>query len=93
VEVAALVLELCGRPASLKHFVQDRPGHDYRYALDPTRIQRLGWRPSHSFRVGMEATVAWYKTHEAWWKPRKSADFWQFYQKNYRGLPADAIPT
>jgi dTDP-glucose 4,6-dehydratase len=93
VEVAALVLELCGRPASLKHFVQDRPGHDYRYALDPTRIQRLGWRPSHSFRVGMEATVAWYKTREAWWKPRKSADFWQFYQKNYRGLPADAIPT
>jgi hypothetical protein len=41
----------------------------------------------------MEATVTWYQTHEDWWKRRKSADFWKFYQQNYRGLPADAIPT
>jgi dTDP-glucose 4,6-dehydratase len=93
VQVADLVLELCGRPASLKHLVQDRPGHDYRYALDPSRVQGLGWRPKNTFRGGMEATVAWYQTHEDWWKRRKSADFWKFYEKNYRGLPADAIPT
>jgi dTDP-glucose 4,6-dehydratase len=92
VQVADLVLELCGRPSSLKHLVQDRPGHDYRYALDPSRVQGLGWRPKHTFRGGMEATVAWYQTHEDWWKRRKSADFWKFYQANYRGLPADAIP-
>lgn len=92
VKVADLVLELCGRPSSLKHLVQDRPGHDYRYALDPSSIHRLGWRPSHTFRDGMQATVAWYQTHEDWWKRRKSADFWKFYEKNYRGLPADAIP-
>jgi dTDP-glucose 4,6-dehydratase len=92
VQVADLVLELCGSPSSLKHLVQDRPGHDYRYALDPSRVRRLGWRPSHTFRGGMEATVAWYRTHADWWKRRKSADFWKFYQQNYRGLPADAIP-
>jgi dTDP-glucose 4,6-dehydratase len=92
-QVADVVLELCGRPSSLKHLVKDRPGHDYRYALDPGRVQRLGWRASRSFRSGMEATVAWYQTHEEWWKRRKSADFWKFYQQNYRGLPADAIPT
>ena len=91
-QVADLVLELCGRPSSLKHLVQDRPGHDYRYALDPGRVHRLGWRASHSFRVGMEATVAWYQAHEDWWRRRKSADFWKFYQQNYRGLPTDAIP-
>src|SRR5207245_5774853 len=93
VQVADLVPELCGRPASLKHFVKDRPGHDYRYALDPSRVQGLGLRPRHTFRGGMEATVAWYQTHEDWWKRRKSAEFWKFYQANYRGLPADAIPT
>jgi dTDP-glucose 4,6-dehydratase len=92
VQVADLVLQLCGRPSSLKHLVQDRPGHDYRYALDPSRVQGLGWRPKHTFRGGMEATVAWYQTHQDWWKRRKSADFWKFYQQNYRGLPADAIP-
>jgi dTDP-glucose 4,6-dehydratase len=93
VQVADLVLELCGRPSSLKSLVQDRPGHDYRYALDASRVQGLGWRPKHTFRAGMEATVAWYQRHEEWWRRRKSADFWKFYEKNYRGLPADAIPT
>jgi dTDP-glucose 4,6-dehydratase len=93
VQVADLVLELCGRPPSLKHLVEDRPGHDYRYALDPSRVQRLGWRANHSFRAGMEATVAWYQAHEDWWKRRKSADFWKFYQRNYRGLPTNATPT
>jgi dTDP-glucose 4,6-dehydratase len=91
-DVADLVLQLCGRPLSLKQLVQDRPGHDYRYALDPSRVQGLGWHPKHTFRRGMETTVAWYQTHEDWWKRRKSADFWKFYQQNYRGLPADAIP-
>jgi len=92
VQVADLVLELCGRPSSLKSLVHDRPGHDYRYALDASRVQGLGWRPKHTFRADMEATVAWYQTHEDWWKRRKSADFWKFYLQNYRGLPADAIP-
>ncbi len=93
VQVADAVLELCGRPSSLKHFVQDRPGHDYRYALDTRRIRGLEWRPVRDFREGMRLTVQWYRSHETWWRRRKSADFWEFYRQNYRGLPANAIPS
>lgn len=90
--VADTVLELCRKPSSLKHRVGDRPGHDYRYALNVQRIQKLGWKPRYAFQQGMEETVAWYRDHEEWWRHRKSADFWKFYQQNYRGLPANALP-
>ena len=92
VKVADALLEACGRPRSLKHFVKDRPGHDYRYALDIRRIRSLGWEPRVSFRDGMRLTVDWYRKNDAWWRTRKSADFWDYYQQNYRGLPANAIP-
>jgi dTDP-glucose 4,6-dehydratase len=91
-DVADTVLELCERPPSLKHFVQDRPGHDYRYALDVQRAQALGWSPTVPFREGMRQTVAWYRSHEPWWRERKSAEFWDYYRRNYKGLPANALP-
>ena len=51
-------------------FVPDRPGHDARYAIDPSRIRReLGWRPSVSVEEGLRRTVAWYLANEAWWRP------------------------
>lgn len=51
-------------------FVTDRPGHDARYAIDPTRIRNeLGWRPSVTVEEGLERTVDWYLTHEDWWRP------------------------
>ena len=50
-------------------FVSDRPGHDLRYAIDPTRMQtELGWRPSFTPETGLEETVAWYLENEDWWK-------------------------
>src|SRR5216683_1833232 len=91
-EVADAVLELCGKPASLKHFVNDRPGHDYRYALDATRIRSAGWRAEIGFREGLRRTVDWYRNNEGWWRRRKEKDFWKFYQRNYQGLPTRAIP-
>ena len=93
VEVADTVLRLCGKPSSLKHYVQDRPGHDYRYALDTRRLRPLGWEPLMRFADGMRVTVDWYRAHEAWWRARKGDDFWRFYRENYRGLPARAIPS
>ena len=63
------------RPAGAPHerlitFVTDRPGHDRRYAIDPTRIRtELGWRPSVSLAEGLARTVAWYLDNEAWWQP------------------------
>jgi dTDP-glucose 4,6-dehydratase len=93
VEVADAVLRLCGKPGSLKHFVHDRPGHDYRYAVDTRRLRPLGWEPSMKFEDGMKLTVDWYRAHENWWRPRKGEDFWRFYRQNYRGLPGNAIPA
>jgi len=92
VQVADTVLKLLGKPASLKHFVRDRPGHDYRYAIDNKRVRPLGWEPKIGFQQGMRTTIDWYRKHEEWWKRRKSADFWEYYRKNYRGLPSDAVP-
>ena len=51
-------------------FVRDRPGHDRRYAIDPTKIeQELGWRARETFETGLEKTVQWYLANEAWWRP------------------------
>ena len=69
-EVADLVLELTGKPASLKTIVPDRPGHDRRYLLDATKIRReLGWEPEHEWRRGLEGTVSWYADNREWWEP------------------------
>src|SRR5438105_2018288 len=92
VAVADTVLELCAKPPSLKQFVTDRPGHDYRYALDVERIRPLGWQSRISFRDGMRLPVDWYQRNDAWWRRRKETDFWTYYRRNYRGLPSGAIP-
>jgi dTDP-glucose 4,6-dehydratase len=92
VEIADTVLRLCGKPSALKHFVKDRPGHDYRYAVDTKKLRPLGWEPIQPIAEGLRLTVDWYKRNDAWWRARKSADFWRFYEENYRGLPANALP-
>jgi dTDP-glucose 4,6-dehydratase len=60
-----------GRPRrELITFVADRPGHDRRYAIDPTKIEtELGWRAQETFATGIEKTVQWYLDNEAWWRP------------------------
>ncbi len=69
-EIADLVLELTGKPQSLKTIVPDRPGHDRRYLLDATKIRReLGWEPKHAWREGLAETVAWYAANRQWWEP------------------------
>ena len=71
-EIADLVLELTGKPASLKTIVPDRPGHDRRYLLDASKIRReLGWEPSFGWPEGLAETVAWYAANRSWWEPLK----------------------
>ena len=71
-EIADRVLELTGKPESLKAIVPDRPGHDRRYLLDSSRIEReLGWQPEIGFEEGLLETVEWYSANRAWWEPLK----------------------
>jgi dTDP-glucose 4,6-dehydratase len=71
-EIADRVLDLTGKPSSLKTIVPDRPGHDRRYLLDASKIAgELGWTPAHGFEDGLAATVAWYEAHRGWWEPLK----------------------
>jgi dTDP-glucose 4,6-dehydratase len=69
-EIADAVLEILGKPSSLKEIVPDRPGHDRRYLLDCTKIAReLGWEPMVEFDEGLRETVNWYAANRAWWQP------------------------
>lgn len=68
-EVAAAILKAIGKPESLKTFVEDRKGHDMRYAIDHAKIsQELGWQPSVTFEEGIKKTVDWYKENKDWWR-------------------------
>jgi dTDP-glucose 4,6-dehydratase len=73
-QIADAILAATGKPASLKTHVEDRPGHDRRYLLDHTKIEReLGWRPKIAFERGLRDTVRWYETHRGWWEPKRAA--------------------
>ncbi len=84
--VANAVLEIIRKPKSLIQYVADRPGHDYRYALDVTRITNLGWEPRVTFGEGLERTVHWYVDHPEWWRPLRSGEYWDYYKRNYKPL-------
>ena len=78
-----------GRPAGesekLITYVKDRPGHDLRYAIDATKINKeLGWKPSVTFEQGLEKTIDWYLSNEEWLKNVTSGDYQTYYEKQYR---------
>jgi len=61
---------------SLIRFVTDRPGHDRRYAIDPSKIEReLGWRAAHTFAAGLAETIDWFLANEAWWRPIRDGSY------------------
>ncbi len=82
-EVAARILELTAADPALLRHVQDRPGHDRRYALDSSKLRSLGWQPQLRFEEGLAETVAWYREHRSWWKPLKSAEYRAYYERQY----------
>ena len=89
VDLTHRILELLGRPTSLIAPVADRPGHDRRYSLDTSKLRALGWQPEVAFDAGLAATVAWYRDHEAWWRPIKDDDpaFRAYHDAQYGGRP------
>lgn len=74
-DVVELILELMGKDTSGYEHVNDRPGHDMRYAIDATKLRTtLGWAPKYTnFRSGLADTIKWYQDNEAWWRPQKDA--------------------
>jgi dTDP-glucose 4,6-dehydratase len=82
-EVAERILALTGADPSLLRPVEDRPGHDRRYALDSSKLHSLGWLPERRFDDGLAETVAWYRDHRAWWEPLKSGEYRAYYERQY----------
>ncbi|MCC6418221.1 MAG: dTDP-glucose 4,6-dehydratase [Gemmataceae bacterium] len=86
-ELTHTLLDLMGKPRSLIRYVPDRPGHDRRYAIDCTKIEReLGWRPSVSFEQGLRDTVQWYVDHADWVAGVRSGEYLKYYEKQYGRL-------
>ena len=82
-DVVRSILDLTGASPDLVRHVQDRPGHDRRYAIDSSKLRGLGWSPANSFDSGLAETVAWYREHRAWWEPIKSGEYLAYYRQQY----------
>jgi len=90
-ELTRRILELVGKSDNLIQRVKDRPGHDRRYSLDTTKLERLEWRPEMPFDEGLASTVDWYRDHSVWWQSikSKSPEYRQFYRDHYGKEPED----
>jgi len=74
-----------GVDESVIKYIKDRPGHDRRYAIDWTTINKeLGWNPKHSFESALVETVEWFKRNEEWWKRIKSGEYKDYYNTQYK---------
>lgn len=84
-EVVKIILEKLGKPESLITYVTDRPGHDMRYAIDPTKIHdELGWLPETKFEDGIEQTIEWYLNNKEWWENILSGEYQNYFEKMYK---------
>lgn len=86
IDLTRRILKILGKPTSLIKRVKDRVGHDRRYAIDPSKIRRLGWKPRRPFDDALRETVLWYKENRGWWEAIKNRkeDFKAYYAKAYR---------
>ncbi|MBF6604901.1 MAG: dTDP-glucose 4,6-dehydratase [Chloroflexi bacterium] len=82
-DVVAALLDRLGKPWSLVRTVEDRPGHDRRYAMDGSRLEALGWRNRVSFEDGIATTVDWYRANEPWWRAARSGGWDAYYDRQY----------
>ena len=69
--ITQMILNALGKDESCIEYVKDRPGHDFRYSLDSSKLRSLGWKPEYSFTEGLQDTVEWYIANEWWWHPLK----------------------
>lgn len=84
-EVVKIILKELGKPESLITYVTDRPGHDMRYAIDPTKIHsELGWLPETKFEDGIKKTIQWYLNNKSWWQNIISGEYQNYFDKMYK---------
>ncbi len=83
-EITETILRELGKSRELMMFVEDRKGHDRRYAMSIKKIGKLGWKPRYGFEEAMKETVRWYSENRWWWEKLKSGEYLDYYRKHYK---------
>lgn len=84
IDLTRKLLAVLGKPESLIRFVEDRPGHDWRYAIDSSKAEReLGWKPQIPFEEGLRETIRWYREHAEWVRRVRSGEYRRYYEQQY----------
>lgn len=82
--IVQTILKELGKSETLITYVEDRPGHDRRYGIDPTKITKeLGWKPKHNFETGIKETIQWYLSHKDWWTRIQSGAYRDYMTQQY----------
>jgi dTDP-glucose 4,6-dehydratase len=84
IDVVNYILELLGKDKDLIYYVKDRPAHDRRYALDSSKIKKLGWKNKFTFKDALKKTIEWYIENKKWWQKRKDHSFKKYYNDWYK---------
>ncbi|WP_430508192.1 dTDP-glucose 4,6-dehydratase [Rossellomorea marisflavi] len=82
-EVVKTIVRSLGKSESLIEFVKDRLGHDKRYAIDPSKLAQLGWKPTYTFETGIAQTIQWYLDNKEWWEQIISGEYQSYFEKQY----------
>ena len=83
-EVVKTIIKALNKSEDLIQYVTDRPGHDQRYAIDPTKMEKeLGWKPIYTFDTGIQETIEWYLTNKDWWQNILSGEYKNYFDKMY----------
>jgi dTDP-glucose 4,6-dehydratase len=83
-DITEYILQELVKSKDLMTFVEDRKGHDRRYALDTARIRNLGWEPGHGFEQALQETIHWYRDNRWWWEKLKDGEYLKFYKSHYK---------
>lgn len=83
IDVVRMLLKELGKPETLLRHVEDRPGHDRRYAMNCAKLRGLGWERQHTFETALRETVAWYVNNEWWWRKIKTGEYLEYYKTQY----------
>ncbi|MFJ7747986.1 dTDP-glucose 4,6-dehydratase [Peribacillus sp. NPDC097295] len=82
-EVVKTIINTLGKSEDLIEFVEDRLGHDKRYAIDPTKLEKLGWKPTYNFETGIAQTIQWYLDNKQWWEQILSGEYQKYFKEQY----------